>query len=148
MFSVLIILLWRKFLFLYNPFFPFFIKHFLCTFQILTPFLVPHPETPYLIPPPPASITVSPFPPPQLLLSCTGISLHWGIKPSQDQGTLFPLMSNKAILCYICGWSHGSLHVYSLVGGGLVPGRSWGFVWLMLSFLWGCKPLQLLHSFP
>ena len=32
-------------------------------------------------------------------------------------------MSHKAILCYICGWSHGFLHVYSLVGG-LVPGRS------------------------
>jgi hypothetical protein len=26
-------------------------------------------------------------------------------------------MSDKAILCYICIWSHGSLHVYSLVGG-------------------------------
>jgi hypothetical protein len=25
-------------------------------------------------------------------------------------------MSHKAILCYICGWSHESLHVY-LVGG-------------------------------
>jgi hypothetical protein len=29
-------------------------------------------------------------------------------------------MSDKAILCYICGWSHVSPHVYSLVGG-LVP---------------------------
>jgi hypothetical protein len=29
-------------------------------------------------------------------------------------------MTNKAILCYICGWSYGSFHVYSLVGG-LVP---------------------------
>ena len=38
-----------------------------------------------------------------------------------------PLMSNKAILCYICGWSHGSFHVYSLVGG-LVPGSSGGTV--------------------
>jgi hypothetical protein len=26
-------------------------------------------------------------------------------------------MSNKAILCHICGQSDGSLHVYSLVGG-------------------------------
>jgi hypothetical protein len=25
-------------------------------------------------------------------------------------------MSDKAILCCICGWSHRSLHVYSLVG--------------------------------
>ena len=32
-----------------------------------------------------------------------------------------PLMPEKAILCYICIWSHGSLHGYSLVGG-LVSG--------------------------
>jgi hypothetical protein len=60
---------------------------------------------------------------------------------------LLPLMFSKAILCYICGWSHGPLHVYSLVGG-LVPGNSGGFGWLMLLFfLWGCKPIQLLLSF-
>jgi hypothetical protein len=29
----------------------------------------------------------------------------------------------EAILCYMCDWSHGLLHVYSLVGG-LVPGSS------------------------
>jgi hypothetical protein len=75
------------------------------------------------------------------------IPLHWGIKLSQDQGLLFPLMPDKAILCYICGWSHESLHVYSLVGG-LVPGRSRVSGWLiLLFFLWGCKLLQLLHSF-
>jgi hypothetical protein len=34
-------------------------------------------------------------------------------------------MPSKAILCYICGWSHGSLHVYSWVGA-LVPGSSGG----------------------
>jgi hypothetical protein len=28
--------------------------------------------------------------------------LYWGIEPSQDQGPLLPLMTNKAILCYIC----------------------------------------------
>jgi hypothetical protein len=38
-------------------------------------------------------------------------------------------MSNKAILCYIHGCSHGSLHVYSLVGG-LVPGSLVG-IWLL-----------------
>ena len=57
------------------------------------------------------------------LLPCPGISLHWGIEPSQDRGSLLPLMSDKAILCYIRSWSHGSLHVYSLVGG-LIPGSS------------------------
>ncbi|EDM10302.1 RGD1560158 (predicted), isoform CRA_a [Rattus norvegicus] len=38
-------------------------------------------------------------------------------------------MPDNAILCYICGWSHGSFHVYSLVDG-LVPGTSGG-VWLV-----------------
>ena len=42
------------------------------------------------------------------------IPLHWVIKPAQDQGPLLPLMPNKVILCYICIWSHGSFHVYSL----------------------------------
>jgi hypothetical protein len=60
---------------------------------------------------------------------CPPISLHWAIEPSQDRGPLLPLMPNKAILCYIYGWSHGTLHVYSLVGG-LVPGSSGG-VWLV-----------------
>jgi hypothetical protein len=56
-------------------------------------------------------------------------------------------MSNKAILCYICNWSHGSLHGYSLVSG-LVPGSSEGTGWfILLFFLWGCKLLQLLWSF-
>jgi hypothetical protein len=32
-------------------------------------------------------------------------------------------MTHEAILCYICSWSYGSFHVYSLVGG-LVPGSS------------------------
>jgi hypothetical protein len=45
------------------------------------------------------------------------------------------LMPDKSILCYICGWSHGSLHVYSLVGG-LVSGSYWGSDWLIL-FLCG-----------
>ena len=38
--------------------------------------------------------------------------------------------------------------MYFLVGG-LVPGISGGSAWLiLLFFLWGCKPLQLLQSFP
>jgi hypothetical protein len=72
-----------------------------------------------------------------------GIPLHGGIEPSQDQGSLLPLMTDKAILCYICSWSHGSLYVYSLVDG-LVPGSSEGTDWFLL---WGCKSLQLLGSF-
>ena len=41
------------------------------------------------------------------------IPLHWGIKPSQNQGPPLPLMPDKVILCYICSGSHGS----SLFGG-------------------------------
>lgn len=58
-----------------------------------------------------------------------------------------PLQANKAILCYMCSWSHGSLHVYSWVGS-LVPGSSVVSGWLiLLFFLWGSKTLLLLHSF-
>ena len=49
-------------------------------------------------------------------LPCPDIPLHWGIRPSQEQGSLLPLKSNKPIFCYICSWTHRSLHVYSLVG--------------------------------
>jgi hypothetical protein len=53
-------------------------------------------------------------------------------------------MLDNAVLCYKCDWSHGSIHVYSLVGG-LVPGSSGVSCWLiLLFFLWGCKPFKLL----
>ena len=58
-----------------------------------------------------------------LPLHCPGILLHSGIEPSQDREPFFTLMSDKAILCCICGWSHGFLYVYSLIGG-LVSGSS------------------------
>jgi hypothetical protein len=79
-----------------------------------------HPSSPcsmrvFLHPPTPASAS-----PPR---NITGHHLHWDIKLSQDQEPLLPLMPHKAILCYICSWSHGSLQVYSLVGGS-VPGSS------------------------
>ena len=55
-------------------------------------------------------------------------------------------MSNKGILCHICSWSPGSLHVYSLVGGP-VPRSYRGFGWLtMLLPPRGCKPPQFLQS--
>ena len=75
--------------------------------------------------------------------SCPSIPLHWGIKHPQAQGLLFPLMSNKAILCHICP---GSFHVYSLV---CVPApgstRESGLLTLLLH-PWGCKPPQLFQS--
>jgi hypothetical protein len=66
-----------------------------------------------------------PHPTPRLLPPRPSIPLPWGIKPSQDQGSLLPLMPDKATFYYICSWSHGSLHVYCLVAG-LVPGSSGG----------------------
>jgi hypothetical protein len=100
----------------------------------------------------PFMVSSSPSPLPLLTYPPTATSLswhfptlrHWALR---DQRPLLPLMIVKAILCYICSWSHGSLHVYSLVGG-LVPGSCWGTGWFILLFLlWGCKPLQLLGSF-
>ena len=75
----------------------------------------------------------SPLPTPPLLPHCSSIPLHWGIKPSQDQGPLSPLKLDKDILFYICGWGRGSLHVYSLVDC-LIPESSGGFDCLIQLF--------------
>ena len=92
-------------------------------------------RTPY--PTPLASMRVLPHPTHTLPPHRPIIALHWGIEPSQDQGPLLLLMPNKAILCHICSWSYGSLHVYSLVGGS-VPWSSGRSDWLiLLFFLWG-----------
>jgi hypothetical protein len=57
------------------------------------------------------------------------------------QVPLLSLMPNNAVQCYICGYSHEALHVYSFVGS-LVPGNTGGSGWLLLLFfLWGCKHL-------
>jgi hypothetical protein len=44
-------------------------------------------------------------------------------KCPQDQAPILPLIPDKPILCYLCSWSHGPTHVYSLIGS-LVPGSS------------------------
>jgi hypothetical protein len=62
------------------------------------------------------------LPPPNPQLPYTGAS----IKPSQ--GPLLSLMPDKAILSYMCSWSH----VYSFVDG-LVRGSSGRSGWLILS---------------
>ena len=46
---------------------------------------------------------------------------HCSIQAFQDRAPLLPLISNKAILCCICFWSHGLLHLHSLVDV-FVPG--------------------------
>jgi hypothetical protein len=100
--------------------------HFKCFPHAGLPF-----GNPLSYPPPPSSVRVLPHPPTHPLLSSRpGIPLHWGFEQPQTQGSLLPLMYNKAILCYIHSWSHGSLHGYSLVGGP-VPGSSGGGVWLV-----------------
>jgi hypothetical protein len=83
---------------------------YLFTFQMF-----PHPGSPStILPIPPFGssmrLFLPPHPPPFLPLLCS-VPLHWGIKPPQDQGPSLPLMPDKAILCYICCWIHGSLHV-------------------------------------
>jgi hypothetical protein len=108
---------------------PFFINwlFYLFTFQMLSPFLVSPLKSPHPIPFSFTSKRVLPHhhPPTHLPPHTSSIPLWWSNRSLQDQGPPLPLMPNKAILCYICSWSHGSLHVYSLVGG-LVPGCSDG----------------------
>jgi hypothetical protein len=106
---------------------------YLFTFQMLSHFLVSPPETPYPIFPPPAFYESALPPTPPLPPSCPGIILHWGYPAFLGPRSHLPLIPDKAILCYICGWSHGSFYMYSLVGG-LVPGSPGGSGWLILLF--------------
>jgi hypothetical protein len=72
------------------------------------------------------------------------IHLHWSIEPPQNQGPPLPLMPDKAIVFYIWGWSHGTGHVHSLVGG-LVPGSSGVLVgWCCCSSYGVAKPFSSL----
>jgi hypothetical protein len=107
-------------------------------FQMLSPFPVSSPTLPFSSSFP-CLHKGAPLPTHPLLSHHPSIPLCWGIKPAQDQGPLLPLITEKSIICYICSWSHGSLHVYSLVGS-LAPGSSGGSSWLILFLLWGCKP--------
>jgi hypothetical protein len=70
-----------------------------------------------------------------------------GQQTFHDQGPLLPLMSNRAILWYICSWTHEMLHKYSLVGG-LVPESSKESGWLiLLFFLWVANPFSSISPF-
>jgi hypothetical protein len=116
---------------------------------MLSPFPVSPPQVPYPLLPLPASMRVLPHLTIPLLPQQPSIPLSWVIKHPQEQRAPFAVMPEKA---------HPLLHIqlepwvspptpsdYSLVGS-LVPGR-WGGAsdWLiLLFFLWGCKPLQLL----
>ena len=116
----------------YFNFFFFFVEHFLYLHlkcYPLFPFLSGNAlsQSPF-----PAFMRVfSPAPTHPLRPPCPVIPLHWGIKLSQNQRSLLSLMPDKAILCYICRWSHGSLHVYSMVGDLVPESSGGGRVWLV-----------------
>jgi hypothetical protein len=108
--------------------------------------------TPFLVTPP--ATVLSPLCPPLYLYEGSPSPLHSPQPhPSRNPYTgafslpPLPLMSDNAMLCYICICSPGSPQVYSLVGG-FVLGISGWFSYLILFFLWGCNPFQLLQSFP
>lgn len=82
-----------------------------------------------------------------LLPQHPSIPLGWVIEPPQDQGAPLSLAPDKAILYYICSWSHESLHVYSLFGG-LVPGSFGGPVgWYCCSSYEVTNPFSSYSSF-
>jgi hypothetical protein len=112
---------------------------------MFSPFQVFHSEIPYPISLPPDSMRV--LPPPHSRFPALA-SLYTGASnPLRPIGGLL-LLSNKAILCHICGRSHGSLLLYSLVGVP-VPGSSGvgGLAGLhCCSPHGGCKPPQFLQA--
>ena len=99
---------------------------------------------------PPSPLSLSCILPPiyPLLPHPSSIPLCWGIKPPQLQEPPLPLMPAKTIICCICSYSNGPIFVYSLVGN-LLPGSSRGsYKFILLFFLCGCDPLQLLQFSP
>jgi hypothetical protein len=107
------------------------------------------PSTNPLFPPTsPCLCEVAPLPAHPLLPQWPSVSLSSVIKPPQDLSAPLPLMPDKVILCKIHNLSHGSLYVYSLVGG-LLPGSFGVSDWLILLFLlWVCKPLSSYSTCP
>ena len=105
-------------------------------------FPVSPPETPYTIHPPPTSMRLLPHPPthtclPALTFLYTGTS---SLHKTKGLSSHWCLTGHPLLHKWLEPWS---LHVYSLIGG-LFPESSGGSGWLILFFLWGCKPLQLL----
>jgi hypothetical protein len=80
-----------------------------------------------LSPPHLASMRVLPHLPTYSCLTTLAFPYTGTSSLHRTKGLPLPLMPDKTIFCYICRWSHGSLHVFSLVGG-LIPGSSGGLV--------------------
>ena len=78
--------------------------------------LSPFPGSPlqcsYHTPPSPCFYEGAPPPIYPLLPHHLSIPLHKGIKSPQGQGPPPPLMTDKAILCYICSWIHEFIYVF------------------------------------
>jgi hypothetical protein len=68
----------------------------------------PPPENPYPTPPPSASMRMYPYPSTYSRLSALKFPYTGALSLHGTKG-LFSHWSDKAILCYTCGWSHGSL---------------------------------------
>jgi hypothetical protein len=106
--------LWDEFCFwllgMDNSWLLFYWLFYLVTFQMFSSSQFP------LCKPPISSLSPglyegAPSPTHSLLPHCLNIPLYWGIEPPQDQGSSITLMLYKAVFCYICSWSHESLHV-------------------------------------
>jgi hypothetical protein len=114
---------------------------------MISPFLVTSPQPPHPLSPtsplPLWGCSPTNLPSPTLLLyHPPTLSYKTSIGPRDSP----PIHVRETILCYICICSHGSLPVYSFVGG-LVPGSTRWSSQPTLFFLWGCNPLRLLQSF-
>jgi len=116
---------------------------------MLPSFLVSPQQTPIPSPVPPASMKVLPHP--STPTSWFRHSLTLGHQAFVGPRASLPLMPDKAILSYIYIWSHGSLHVFSLVGS-LVSRSSWagevlvGLYWC--SFYEVTNPFSSFGPFP
>jgi hypothetical protein len=122
----------------------------LFTSQIISLFLVTPPQTPHpisaLCPPSFASMMVLPHLPNHSCPTLVPVSSYTRAPSSGPRTPTLPLMSDKAILCYICICNYGSLPAHSLVGG-LVHGSNGWSGQSTLFFLWGRNPSMLLLSF-
>ena len=78
---------------------------------MLSPFPVSPLQSPYSIPPLPCFNEGAPSPTYPLLSHFPSIPLHWGIKPSQDQGPPLPLMPDNAPSVLPLTPPLGSLHL-------------------------------------
>ena len=120
-----------------------FIEYFIYLHLNVIPFQVSPPETLYHNTPFLFQWVWSPHPSTHSCLSALaftyiGASIFLGPRT-------FPLMPDKAIIWYIWGWSHVSLHEYSLIGD-FIPWSSRGMIsWYSCSSYGVAKPFS---SFP